>query len=576
MKKKKPVYSTNKGFDLDISKVAERISGLDNTSEGLQGANPQHGSTNGNNFCINLEKNTYYCHRHQTGGDTLYLIALVNNLVKCEHIQPGYFKANPQIFKKTLKLAKEKYGYTDIKIDTPRDKEKKNDTKDENIIVTSKVIHKQVLYEQVYNPETRQSEYLGYDNGELIRKSFIEESHFTYYPIIGEELPQKALLLTKTATEYGSKKDLVKEIQAFIHEYVDIEPEDEEKATYYILLTWIQDKLNTIPYLRVLGDKGSGKSRFEDVVGKLCYKPSKFGGATRAAPIYRIMEKWHGTLVFDEFNLKKSDDSVDIIQILNSGFQKDNKIPRCDKGNNYNVEFFDPYGGKILAQRETTSDVALESRCITILMEDKRGDSDWRIPLITGNTFIEKRDKLREKLLMFRFKNQAEIDPETTPHINFDCKIQSRIIQSYLPFFVLFNLDEEIAKKFIDNVTKRNTEIVAENEGSWEGRLINFYLEKRLGDNRTNVTSAKLSHLLTSDGFNREHYDTIRIGKRMAALGFKSKYAKELIGSERVSIRKFTISTRRLRKLLQNYVSDSKERENWQKLAKDAATEGVL
>ena len=108
---KKVNYSTNKGFDLDIAEVAKLIPGLDATTEGLQGANPQHGSSNGNNFCVNLEKGTWYCHRHQTGGDALYLVALVENLVKCKDILPGYFKSNPKVFKQTLKIAREKYGY---------------------------------------------------------------------------------------------------------------------------------------------------------------------------------------------------------------------------------------------------------------------------------------------------------------------------------------------------------------------------------------------------------------------------------------------------------------------------------
>lgn len=110
-KEKKINYSTNNGFDLDIAKVANTISGLDMTTEGLQGANPQHGSKNGGNLCINLDKGTWFCHRCLTGGDALYLIALVENLIPCAEIQPGYFKSNPDIFKKVLNIAREKYGY---------------------------------------------------------------------------------------------------------------------------------------------------------------------------------------------------------------------------------------------------------------------------------------------------------------------------------------------------------------------------------------------------------------------------------------------------------------------------------
>ncbi len=42
---------------------------------------------------------------------------------------------------------------------------------------------------------------------------------------------------------------------------------------YYILLTYVYDNFPEIPYLRVIGDYGSGKSRFMRVVGSVCYSP---------------------------------------------------------------------------------------------------------------------------------------------------------------------------------------------------------------------------------------------------------------------------------------------------------------
>jgi hypothetical protein len=89
------------------------------------------------------------------------------------------------------------------------------------------------------------------------------------------------------------------------------------------------------------------------------------GGAVRSAPIYRVIERWRGTAIFDEFALSKSDETTDIIQILNNGFQRGKPVLRCKDGDYNDVECFDSFGPKILATRKQFEDRALESRCIT-------------------------------------------------------------------------------------------------------------------------------------------------------------------------------------------------------------------
>ena len=100
-KEKKTTFSISKGFNLDISKVASLIPGLDINGAGeMQGKHPIHSSSKGekgNNFSINLEKNVWKCFRHETGGDSLYLIAMLEGLINCEDIKPNYFKANPKV-----------------------------------------------------------------------------------------------------------------------------------------------------------------------------------------------------------------------------------------------------------------------------------------------------------------------------------------------------------------------------------------------------------------------------------------------------------------------------------------------
>ena len=58
----------------------------------------------------------------------------------------------------------------------------------------------------------------------------------------------------------------------------------EEAATYYVLLTWVYDTFNELPYLRLKGEFGTGKTRCLLTIGSLCYKPMFVSGAIASRP----------------------------------------------------------------------------------------------------------------------------------------------------------------------------------------------------------------------------------------------------------------------------------------------------
>jgi phage/plasmid-associated DNA primase len=60
----------------------------------LAGAHPQHGSSTGDNFNVNLDKGLWHCWRHGTGGDGLALIAVCEGIVPCEEIRAGVLRGD--------------------------------------------------------------------------------------------------------------------------------------------------------------------------------------------------------------------------------------------------------------------------------------------------------------------------------------------------------------------------------------------------------------------------------------------------------------------------------------------------
>ena len=93
-----------------------------------------------------------------------------------------------------------------------------------------------------------------------------------YKPIFNKDVTKNLVLLPSSAEDYGTEEELAKEIEEFIRKWVGVTDEYYKIATWYIMTTWVYDKFDTINYLRALGDTGSGKSRFLETIGGLCYK----------------------------------------------------------------------------------------------------------------------------------------------------------------------------------------------------------------------------------------------------------------------------------------------------------------
>ncbi len=218
------------------------------------------------------------------------------------------------------------------------------------------------------------------------------------------------VLFPSEPEEYGSVEEMFEEIKAFIHRYVDLTPVFESIAASYVLLSWTYDRFNELPYLRLRGDPGSGKTRALLTIGSICYKPIFASGASTASPIFRLLDSVKGTLILDESDFRFSDEKAEIIKILNNGNAKGFPVLRSDV---VNKQEFDPrayhvFGPKVIATRSYFQDHALETRCLTEEMGMRRMRTD--IPLNLPETFSDESRTLRNKLLRYRFRNLGELD----------------------------------------------------------------------------------------------------------------------------------------------------------------------
>jgi hypothetical protein len=332
------------------------------------------------------------------------------------------------------------------------------------------------LLESVFDNTEEKTNFAILNNGETsMAFEFKKEGKLYRPPPANNTLIERGFVgLPSQIGSFNNEADLLKEIRNFIHEFVQIPEEFEKIASYYVLLSWVYDEFLELPYLRVIGDYGSGKSRFLKTIGSICYRPIFANGSASVSALFRIINDIQGTLILDEADWKFSDTTSEIIKILNSGFSKGIPVLRSEsKGSNaksFDPRPFDVFCPKIIATRRPFADEALESRCLTTAMEALTRED---IPHNIGENFEIKALEIRNMLLSFRFeKIKKGIQPRSLPKI----KIEPRLRQIISPLYSIVD-SLEAQQEILEFIEKRQKAITEDRFGSFEGEILRSYAQ---------------------------------------------------------------------------------------------------
>jgi hypothetical protein len=327
------------------------------------------------------------------------------------------------------------------------------------------------ILEMVHRPEEKRSAFIVWNGSDWREESSVDRdaaARLIPYSANNNLLRNDVVLFPSEPEEYGSEEDLLSEIQSFIHRYVDLSPLFEKTASYYVLLTWVYDSFNELPYLRVRGDPGSGKTRFLLTVGSLCYKPIFASGASTVSPIFRMLDAFRGTLIIDESDFRYSDERSEVVKIFNNGNARGFPVLRTEVSNKgeFNPHAYWVYGPKIIATRGSFEDRALESRCLTEEMGQHglRGD----VPINMADSYKDEARHLRNKLLLFRFRNLGK---RVATEELVDRTIEPRLNQIFVPLLSI--IDDAGTRADLRELARRyNHDMIADRGMDTEAQVL--------------------------------------------------------------------------------------------------------
>lgn len=237
-----------------------------------------------------------------------------------------------------------------------------------------------------------------------------------YRPDVGGDtltyLQNRQLVLCPPPTEPGPSERLFTDIREFQERWVEMDPQDYNVTTAYVLLTYrLEDaQFPYCPYLRFYGPPGTGKGRALAVLRHLCWR--SLGSQPTDSNLHRLVEYFGDvSLAFDEFHLDRGmsresqERMIDTLNLGNDRTQGKIRVEKDARGR-MTVRIFRLFGPKMFAGYGHDEHESLARRTVNIHMR-KRDVPDSMNLFALPEEFYRDAEQLRGRLLGWRAEKLA-------------------------------------------------------------------------------------------------------------------------------------------------------------------------
>jgi len=231
--------------------------------------------------------------------------------------------------------------------------------------------------------------------------------------------------------EARSRLELIDLIHREVERFIDAEPEEKATFTAFVLLSYVQEFFDALPYLYLVGDNESGKSHLLNLMAELCYRPLA-GVSHTAADLYSYLEDDGLPLTIIEDEFQGSEKDTEKMKIYKSGYKKGARVARVvTYEGGRRVDYFNSYGLKIVAAEKLIENKGFIQRCIVIEMVEGYPEKD-HYDAEDYSRFA----RLRSELLKWRMRVLA--GHESLPKVEADW-LRGRDRELYLPLLTMLH-----------------------------------------------------------------------------------------------------------------------------------------
>lgn len=238
----------------------------------------------------------------------------------------------------------------------------------------------------------------------------LEQAGKIIKPAASEWVKMTALLLPG---EPDFSETHVRQLCADVRTYLGRWFEGEERLLWisalYVLLTWRIHIISEVPYLRVLGEPGTGKSRWLSAMAQVCHRAVQPFVDISESSLFRLLKAVpDATLANDEADRRTTLDDP-VTQVLRAGMERGRHIWRSDPiavGQAHEPQAFPAFGPKLLAAARPFKDDALESRILSFSVPLR--EVSEHIPLNVQTKLPAEGTALRNRLLAHRIESHAQ------------------------------------------------------------------------------------------------------------------------------------------------------------------------
>jgi len=250
--------------------------------------------------------------------------------------------------------------------------------------------------------ESLGNEFIVYNAGDITFETGIIHNNIFYVP--RQQAPYEPYTRPEKLTKPDVQK-LYQEIYQVFDDFVDVKEDYKHLMTIAVFFTYQQHKSHTTPYLYLVGEKDSGKSRVLEILEYLAYRPL-LATSISAPNVIQYLEDGPVGIVLDDEVADSIKYDPDKRSVYKSGYRASGKVPKIitDRDGRRKQIYFNAYSFKAFGSKYLVDDDQIISRCIVIVMI--QGKPKYGGFLL--NVDLPRFQKIRNKLLLWRLHTYLE------------------------------------------------------------------------------------------------------------------------------------------------------------------------